>query len=140
MADQRQKLIGGRHFSATTTSEPISEELRCWVERFLDIPLIEVYGSTEVSVVLIDGRIARPPVSEYRLVDVPDLGYFSTDRPYPRGELLIRSSDVVAGYYKRPEVTAALPDADGWYHSGDVFAEIAPDELVYVDRRNNMRK
>jgi fatty acid CoA ligase FadD9 len=140
MADQRQKLIGGGHFSATTTSELISEELRCWVERFLDIPLIEVYGSTEVSVVLIDGRIARPPVSEYRLVDVPDLGYFSTDRPYPRGELLIRSRDVVAGYYKRPEVTAALSDADGWYHSGDVFAEIAPDELVYVDRRNNMRK
>ncbi|MGY4647172.1 carboxylic acid reductase [Mycobacterium sp. URHB0021] len=140
MAEQREKLIGGRHFSATSTSAPLSAELRSWVERFLDIQLLEVYGSTEDSVVLVDGRIARPPVTDYRLVDVPDLGYLSTDRPNPRGELLVRSRDVIPGYYKRPEVTAELFDADGWYHTGDVFAETAPDELVYVDRRNNVLK
>ena len=140
MAEQRDKLTGGRHFSATTTSAPMSAELRGWVEEFLDIPLIEVYGSTEDSVVLVDGRIRRPPVIDYKLVDVPDLGYFGTDRPHPRGELFVRSRDVIPGYYKRPEVTAELFDADGWYHTGDVFAEIAPDELTYVDRRNNVLK
>ena len=140
MAEQRESLIGGRQISATTTSAPISVELRSWVEQFLDIHLIEVYGSTEDSVVLVDGRIARPPVSDYKLVDVPDLGYFGTDRPHPRGELLVRSRDVIPGYYKRPAVTAELFDADGWYHTGDVFAEISPDELTYVDRRNNVLK
>ena len=140
MAEQRAELIGGRHFSATTTSAPMSGELRGWVEEFLDIPLIEVYGSTEDSVVLVDGRIRRPPVIDYKLVDVPDLGYFGTDRPHPRGELLVKSRDVIPGYYKRPEVTAELFDADGWYHTGDVVAEIAPDELTYVDRRNNVVK
>ena len=44
------------------------------------------------------------------------------------------------GYYKRPEVTAGLFDEDGCYHTGDVFAEIAPDQLTYVDRRNNVLK
>ena len=140
MAEQRENLIGGRQFSATTTSAPISVELRSWVERFLDIHLIEVYGSTEDSVVLVDGRIAHPPVSDYKMVDVPDLGYFGTDRPHPRGELLVRSRDVIPGYYKRPEVTAELFDAEGWYHTGDVFAEISSDELTYVDRRNNVLK
>ena len=31
-------------------------------------------------------------------------------------------------------------DADGYYRTGDVMAEIAPDHLVYVDRRNNVIK
>jgi fatty acid CoA ligase FadD9 len=115
-------------------------ELQSWVEQFLDIHLIEVYGSTEDSVVLVDGRIRRPPVSDYKMVDVPGLGYFGTDRPHPRGESLVSSRDVIPGYYKRPEVTAELFDAEGWYHTGDVFAEIAPDELTYVDRRNNVLK
>jgi fatty acid CoA ligase FadD9 len=140
MAEQREKLIGGRQFSAMTGSAPISPELRSWVEDFLDIHLTEGYGSTEDGVVLVDGQIQRPPVTDYKLVDVPDLGYFATDRPHPRGELLVRTPDLIPGYYKRPEVTAELFDADGWYHTGDVMAEVGPDQLVYVDRRNNVLK
>jgi fatty acid CoA ligase FadD9 len=140
MAEQREKLIGGRHFSAVTGSAPIAPELFSWVEEFLDIPLTEVYGSTEDGIVLVNGQIQRPPVIDYKLVDVPDLGYFGTDRPHPRGELLVKTPNLIRGYYKRPEVTAELFDADGWYYTGDVVAEIAPDQLVYVDRRNNVLK
>jgi fatty acid CoA ligase FadD9 len=140
MAEQREKLLGGRHFSAMTGSAPISPELLAWTEEFLDIHLTNGYGSTEDGVVLVDGKIRRPPVTDYKLVDVPDLGYFATDRPHPRGELWVKSTDVIPGYYKRPEVTAELFDAEGWYHTGDVMAEIAPDELAYVDRRNNVLK
>src|ERR1700737_276752 len=117
MAEHGEKLIGGRQFSAMTGSAPISPELRAWVEEFIDIHLVNGYGSTEDGVVLVDGRIRRPPVLDYKLVDVPDLGYFATDRPHPRGELWIKSADVIPGYYKRPEVTAELFDADGWYHT-----------------------
>ena len=140
MAEQREKLIGGRHFSALTGSARISPGLFGWVEAFLDIPLTEVYGSTEDGIVLVNGQIQRPPVIDYKLVDVPGLGYFGTDRPYPRGELLVKTPNLIPGYYKRPEVTAELFDADGWYYTGDVMAEIAPDQLVYVDRRNNVLK
>jgi acyl-CoA synthetase (AMP-forming)/AMP-acid ligase II len=119
-----------------TGSAPISPELFAWVEAFLDIPLTEVYGSTEDGIVLVNGQIQRPPVIDYKLVDVPDLGYFGTDRPHPRGELLVKTPNLIPGYYKRPEVTAELFDSDGWYYTGDVVAEIAPDQLVYVDRRN----
>jgi len=31
-------------------------------------------------------------------------------------------------------------DEDGYYRTGDVMAEIAPDHLVYVDRRKNVLK
>ncbi len=140
MAEQRVNLLGGRQFSAMTGSAPISPELHAWSEDFLDIHLINGYGSTEDGVVLVDDTLRRPPVLDYKLVDVPELGYFATDRPHPRGELYVKSTDVIPGYYKRPEVTAELFDADGWYHTGDVMAELGPDQLTYVDRRNNVLK
>ncbi|MCA2323311.1 AMP-binding protein, partial [Mycobacterium intracellulare] len=71
---------------------------------------------------------------------VPDLGYFSTDRPHPRGELLVKTQTMFPGYYKRPETTASVFDEDGYYRTGDIFAEVAPERLLYVDRRNNVLK
>ncbi len=123
-----------------TGSAPISPELRAWVESLLDIHLVDGYGSTEAGMVLLDGEIQRPPVIDYKLVDVPDLGYYATDRPHPRGELLLKTPNMFPGYYKRAETTAGVFDEDGYYRTGDVFAETSPDHLVYVDRRNNVLK
>ena len=140
LEEQRQYLLGGRFIFAMTGSAPISPELREWVESLLEMHLLDGYGSTEAGMVLFDGEVQRPPVVDYKLVDVPDLGYFSTDRPHPRGELLLKTENMFPGYYKRPEVTASVFDADGYYRTGDVVAEAGPNRLVYVDRRNNVLK
>ncbi|WP_368834450.1 carboxylic acid reductase [Mycobacterium intracellulare] len=140
LEEQRQYLLGGRFIFAMTGSAPTSPELKAWAESLLQMHLMDGYGSTEAGMVLFDGEIQRPPVIDYKLVDVPDLGYFSTDRPHPRGELLLRTENMFPGYYKRAETTANVFDEDGYYRTGDVFAEIAPDRLVYVDRRNNVLK
>ncbi len=138
--EQRQYLLGGRFIFAMTGSAPTSPELKEWVESLIEMHLLDGYGSTEAGMVLFDGQVQRPPVVDYKLVDVPDLGYFSTDRPYPRGELLLKTENMFPGYYKRPEVTAGVFDPDGYYRTGDVVAEVGPDRLVYVDRRNNVLK
>ena len=140
LEEQRQYLLGGRFIFAATGSAPTSPELKAWVESLLEMHLLDGYGSTEAGMVLFDGEVQRPPVVDYKLVDVPDLGYFSTDRPHPRGELLLKTENMFPGYYKRPEVTAGVFDADGYYRTGDVVAEVGPDRLVYVDRRNNVLK
>jgi fatty acid CoA ligase FadD9 len=140
MADQAQNLLGGRFVSAMTGSAPISAEMKEFVESLLDLHLVEGYGSTEAGIVYVDGQVRRPSVIDYKLVDVPDLGYFHTDQPYPRGELLVKTQDLFPGYYKRPEVTSEVFDADGYYRTGDVVAEVGPDQLVYLDRRNNVLK
>jgi fatty acid CoA ligase FadD9 len=140
LSEQRNELLGGRFIFAMTGSAPTSPELRNWVESLLEMHLVDGYGSTEAGMVLLDGEIQRPPVLDYKLVDVPDLGYYATDRPHPRGELLLKTPNMFPGYYKRPETTAGVFDDEGYYRTGDVFAETAPDHLVYVDRRNNVLK
>ncbi|MGV9796866.1 carboxylic acid reductase [Mycobacterium sp. NPDC003449] len=140
LADVRDNVLGGRFVSALTGSAPISTEMKTWVESLIDMHLLEGYGSTEAGSVFVDGHIQRPPVIDYKLVDVPDLGYFRTDQPHPRGELLIKSEQMFPGYYKRPEITAEMFDEDGYYRTGDIVAELGPDQVEYLDRRNNVLK
>lgn len=139
-AELRQSLLGGRYLTALSGSAPLSAEMKRFVEDLLDLHLIDGYGSTEAGAVFVDGQVQRPPVIDYKLADVPDLGYFRTDRPHPRGELLVKSESLFPGYYKRPEVTAEMFDEDGYYRTGDIVAETGPDQLVYLDRRNNVLK
>lgn len=136
----RNTVLGGRLLRAGVGSAPLSAEIHAFMEDCLGMPVHNRYGSTEAGVALLDGRIMRPPVAEYKLVDVPELGYFTTDIPHPRGELLLKTRSIIPGYYKRPEATAKVFDADGFYRTGDIMAEIGPDRLAYVDRRNNVLK
>lgn len=136
----RHTLLGGLSVNALTGSAPMSPELKEWTESFLEIHLLEGYGSTEAGSVIVDGQIRRPPVTDYKLVDAADLGYLTTDSPHPRGELLVKTEQLFPGYYKRPEVTAAAFDEDGFYRTGDIFAQTGPENFEYVDRRNNVLK
>ncbi|MGW7705204.1 carboxylic acid reductase [Streptomyces sp. NPDC054771] len=138
--DLRENFLGGRVAKAFCGTAPLSAELAAFVESCLDLHLYTGYGSTEAGGVLLDTVVQRPPVIDYKLADVPELGYFSTDLPYPRGELLLRTESMIPGYYKRPEVTAGVFDEDGYYRTGDVMAELGPDRLVYVDRAKDTLK
>lgn len=139
-ADLRVRAFGGRIRQAICASAPLTPELRTYIEECLGTRLHDLYGSTEAGSILRDGVVQQPPVTEHKLVDVPELGYRVTDRPYPRGELLVKSTAVIPGYFRRPDVTAAVFDEDGFYRTGDVMAQTAPDTYEYLDRRNNVIK
>jgi fatty acid CoA ligase FadD9 len=136
----RDQQLGGRVLRTSVSTAPLAAELKEFLETSLQVHVGDLYGLTEVVPVTRDGIIVRPSVIDYKLVDVPELGYFTTDKPYPRGELLVKSENSTPGYYKRPEVTAEAFDDEGYYRTGDVMAEIAPDHVVYVDRRKNVLK
>ena len=141
LAELRQYLLGGRFIFAMTGSAPISagaEGVGRVPARDASDGRLRLHRGRD-GVVRRRSADARRSI-DYKLVDVPDLGYFATDQPYPRGELLLKTENMFPGYYKRPEVTADVFDADGYYRTGDVVAEVGPDRLVYVDRRNNVLK
>jgi len=138
--DVRERQFGGRLMAAAFGAAPMSAELHTFIERCLDVGLPNGYGATEIMGVTMNNKVMRPPIIDWKLVDVPELGYFRTDKPYPRGELLVKSHTMMQGYYKKPDITASVFDKDGYYKTGDVMAQIGPDELVYIDRRNNVQK
>ncbi|WP_103535574.1 carboxylic acid reductase [Streptomyces sp. SM11] len=137
----RDSMLGGRIVFALCGSAPLSEAMHTFTASLLGTRIIDCYGSTETTrAIVVDQEVRCPPVTGYRLADVPELGYFSTDKPHPRGELRVKSVGLFPGYYQQPEVTARAFDEDGYYRTGDVFAETAPGRLVYVDRMNNVVK
>jgi fatty acid CoA ligase FadD9 len=140
-AELRQDFIGGRVISAMCGSAPLSKQMHAFMESLLDIPVADGYGATETGGgIMRSGRIRRPPVTDYKLVDVPELGYLTTDKPYPRGELRLKAANVIPGYFKHPELSAKIFDDEGFYKTGDIMAELGRDHLVYLDRSNNVIK
>ncbi|MCW1428623.1 carboxylic acid reductase [Novosphingobium sp. JCM 18896] len=139
--EMRETILGGRLLSVGCGSASLAPETYVFMEDMLDLHMPIGYSSTEIAggTVLVDWKIQRPPVIDYKLADVPELGYFSTDKPYPRGELLVKSERFMGGYYKRADLTAEKFE-NGYYRTGDVMAELGPDHLVFVDRCNNVIK
>jgi fatty acid CoA ligase FadD9 len=140
--EMREKMLGGRLMSVGCGSASLAPETYAFMESMLAMHMAIGYSATEIAggTVLIDWKVQRPPVIDYKLADVPELGYFNTDKPHPRGELLVKSDRFMGGYYKRPETTAERFDGDGFYRTGDIMAELGPDHLMYLDRRNNVVK
>ena len=122
-----QNFIGLRKARvALTGAAPISPAIVQFF-RTLGIPLIEVYGMTESSGMVLG---QRPNQVVFGTVGVPTQGV--EHRLSHQGELQIRGGVVFKGYYKNPEATASSI-VDGWLHTGDVVDE-RDGSLRIVDR------
>jgi len=73
------------------------------------------------------------PLSRVRVVD--DAGHDVP--PNTPGEILIKGDQVLMGYWRNPEATAAA-FTDGWFHSGDVGRWDDKGYLYIVDRKKDM--
>lgn len=122
-----QNFIGLRRAQvALTGAAPIAPDVIRFF-RVLGVPLIEVYGLTE-STGMVLGHDRRDVA--IGTVGIPTLGV--EHRLAANGELQLRGEMVFAGYYKSPEATAESI-VDGWLHTGDVVRE-ERGQLKIVDR------
>jgi acyl-CoA synthetase (AMP-forming)/AMP-acid ligase II len=77
------------------------------------------------------------PGIEVRIID-PETG---EDSPHDQvGEILVRGFCVTSGYWRAPEKTAEAIDADGWLHTGDLYALSADGSLTFNGRVKDMLK
>lgn len=93
-----------------TASAPIDTAVLEFLKVVFCAPILEGYGLTETSggctMTWTDdnvcGHVGGPNiVSKLRLRDVPDMNYLSSDKPYPRGEVCIKSAGNFTGYFKK---------------------------------------
>ena len=54
------------------------------------------------------------------------------------GEICVRGDCVMLGYYKDPEATAEVIDAEGWLHTGDLAREDAEGYIYMTGRKKNL--
>ena len=54
------------------------------------------------------------------------------------GELCMRGDPVMLGYYKDPEATAEVIDADGWFHTGDLARKDEDGYYFLTGRKKNL--
>jgi fatty acid CoA ligase FadD9 len=140
MDEMRRTFLGDRLLNLTTGSAPTAPDVVSFLTRCFETPVIDGYGLTEVGVLSVDGQIDRENVVDYRIVDVPELGYTQSDRPYPRGELRVKTRRTIPGYYRSPEATRDQFDEAGYFCTGDVVEQRGPDEIAWIDRKKNVLK
>ena len=100
----READVGGRLVFSLTGSSPIAPEVLVFLRGALQAPTYEGYGSTEAGYISTEWEMNTDNVLEWKLVDVPELGYFTTDKPFPRGELVLKTRGLIKGYFKHPKV------------------------------------
>jgi long-chain acyl-CoA synthetase len=141
--------IGGKVRYMSSGASPISPEVMEFLRVCFGATVVEGYGMTETSCTIsvqrpddpTVGHVGAPlPCCEVKLEDIPEMGYSNADKPYPRGEICVRGPTIFQGYYKDPEQTREVLDADGWLHTGDVGMWIEGGRLKIFDRKKNIFK
>ncbi len=107
-------------------------------------PVVEGYGLSETSPVATSNRLDQQGYTGTIGVPVPSTEIAIRDdegRDLPfgsPGEICIRGPQVMAGYWNRPEETAGVMTADGFFKSGDIGVMDERGEVRIVDRKKDM--
>ncbi len=113
---------------AVISGAPVPPELVDQIEEKLGIIPFIGYGLTETSGAITFTRQEHPREKISGTIGIPNEGIevriMSPERqempPGEAGEITVRGAAVMKGYYKRPDATAEVFDADGFFYTGDM--------------------
>jgi len=165
--DKNRAMIGGRAIKVVSGSAPLSAKVGEFLKLCWGCLLFEGYGMTETTA---QGLVQQPETDHWgtmgdcidsetriKLVSVPEMDYYATDTPNPRGEVYITSPSIFLEYHNDPDRTAEafefedeqITEPDGtvrtqrtrWFRTGDIGQYLSDyGEIQLIDRKRCIQK
>ena len=137
----RKKLVdafGGEFEEVIVGGAPLNHEVEEFLHK-IKFPFTVGYGMTECGPLIsytpwkefIPGSSGRTLPTMESKIDSPD------PENIP-GEICVRGTNVMRGYYKNPEATKQVLDDEGWLHTGDMGTRSADGTLFLRGRSKTM--
>ena len=126
------RTIGSRMRLFVSGSAPLPAQVLEQFRALFGHTILERYGMTETFM-----NISNPYVGERRAgtvgVPLPGVSVRIED-----GELLVRGPNVFAGYWRRPDATAAAFASDGFFRTGDLATVSADGYYTLQGRKSDL--
>lgn len=146
-------LLGGHIRFMLCGGAPLSGNSQHFINICMGAPIGQGYGLTETFAGAafseaddtMVGRVGPPlPCCYIKLVSWEEGGYLTSDKPMPRGEIVVGGHSVTAGYFNNQEKTNEVYKVDEmgmrWFYSGDI-GRFHPDGcLEIIDRKKDIVK
>merc|ERR1712029_503515 len=147
-----KKLLGGRMDFILVGGAPLSQTTHDFIRTCLGSIIVQGYSLTESCCTgtvmqnddLSCGTVGAPMTEvETRLVDWEEGNYKVTDRPNPRGEIVLGGETIAKGYFGLKELTEAnffVEQGKRWFRTGDIGEMDKNGVLRIVDRKKDLVK
>ena len=133
--ERMEATFGGRLQELIIGGAGLNKDVETFLRR-IRFPYTVGYGMTECGplIAYAPWDIQRPG-SCGRVVDRMQLRVASPDPATQAGVLWVKGDNVMQGYYKNLDATAAVFDADGWMNTGDI-CNVDADGYIYIRGRD----
>ena len=130
------EIFGGNFDEIIIGGAPFNAEVEAFLKK-IGFPYTIAYGMTECGPIICSSRWETLKLASCgKATSRMEVRIDSPDPKTHAGEIVCRGMNMMLGYYKNPEATAQIIDANGWLHTGDLGTL---DEEGYVTVRGRSK-
>jgi len=145
-------ILGGKMDFMIVGSAPLAPSTQEFMRTCIEMKLVQGFSMTETTCSgtlqasgTMDVGVCGGPMAgmEIRLVNWDEGNYKITDKPNPRGELILGGNTVTRGYFKNEEKTAEdffIENGKQFFKSGDIGEFLEDGTIRLIDRKKDLVK